>query len=101
MSSKALLRNCKRTVTFGNIFQRKKRNELRMAGVKRAIDRMLTESLLRLEEKLNEERQRILLHEELLWKAKSQKDWLKSGECTTKCGILLQYAIFYSSIYLL
>lgn len=38
--------------TFGNVFRRKKRNSLRLAGVERALESRTTEGLLKLEFKL-------------------------------------------------
>lgn len=69
--------------TFGNIFQRKKRNELRLRGVQRALARRAHDHLIRLERELNEERKLILLQEELLWRQKSRNDWLKARDGNT------------------
>lgn len=52
--------------TSGNIFRRKKRNLLWLAGVQRALGSHVSERLLKLEENLKEETNLILLHEELL-----------------------------------
>lgn len=54
--------------TFGNIFQRKKRNSLRLGGVQRELSNMTSPYLLRLEKDLIEESNLILLQEELLWR---------------------------------
>lgn len=52
---------------FGNIFKRKKCNELRLGGVQRALVMRGSGHLLMLERELREERRIILLQEELLW----------------------------------
>lgn len=42
--------------TFGNIFRRKKRNQLRVEGVQRSLEKRVTEAMLKLEKKLKVER---------------------------------------------
>lgn len=51
---------------FKNIFQRQKRVQLHLDGVQRALAREATPGLLKLEDRLNEEWNEILLQEELL-----------------------------------
>lgn len=70
--------------TFGNIFRRKRRNEDSLAGVQDALDRRVTEELLKLGLKLRMERKEVLLQEKLLWKQKSMNDWLKDGDDNTR-----------------
>lgn len=70
--------------TFGNVFQRKRRNELRLAGVQKALAQNINPSLLNLEATLRKERRNILLQEELLWLQKFRTEWLKSGDDNTK-----------------
>lgn len=50
--------------TIGNIFQRKKQNDLGLGGLQRALNMQITEHLLRQERQLKEERNIILLQEE-------------------------------------
>lgn len=71
-------------VTFGNIFRRKKRNELCLGGVQRAMERGVTGHLLTLEKELREEWCIILLQEEMLWLQKSRHAWLKLGDGNTR-----------------
>lgn len=66
--------------TFGNIFKRKKRNQMRLEGVTRALEVKMTFGLLRLDEKLKKERSEVLLQEELLWLQKSRANWLRFGD---------------------
>lgn len=66
--------------TFGNIFQRKNRNIIRLEGVQRLLERQVTESLLKLEMNLRAELKDLLLQEEVLWLQKSRNEWLKSGD---------------------
>lgn len=61
---------------FGNIFRRKKHNELRLGGVQRALANSHSSGyVLRLERELREERSLVLLQEELLWLQKSRIEW--------------------------
>lgn len=60
--------------TFGNIFKRRRRNELRLGGVLRALARENSNFLLDLERELKKERSLILLQEEMLWIQKSCMD---------------------------
>lgn len=71
-------------MTFGNIFKRKKRNELRLGGVQRAISNSQSHFMVRLERELREERRLILLQEEMLWLQKSRVNWLRHGDSNTK-----------------
>lgn len=66
--------------TFGNVFQRKKRNMLRLEGVQRSLERGVNEATLRLERKLRLERQKLLIQEEILWSQKSRNYWLRYGD---------------------
>lgn len=71
--------------TFGNIFKRKKRNELRLGGVQRVLtNKGSSGCLLRLERELREERSLILLQEKLSWLQKSRIEWLRSGDGNTR-----------------
>lgn len=70
--------------TFGNIFERKKRSELRLGGVQRAVARRENRFLINLERELKAERSLILLQEEFLWRQKSRNEWLKSEDRNTK-----------------
>lgn len=70
--------------TFGNIFRRKKRNELRLGVMQRAMARSGSNYLLNLERELRKERSLILLQEEMLWLQKSRIEWLKSGDSNTR-----------------
>lgn len=69
--------------TFANIFQRKKRCQLHLEGVQLALARRTTSGLLRLEEKLRNERNEVLMQEELLWRQKSRIEWIKVGDKNT------------------
>lgn len=68
-SLKPLAWNC---YTLGSIFKRKKGNLLRLEGVQRSLSRRVSEPLLKLEWKLKEERQIILLQEVVLRLQKSR-----------------------------
>lgn len=57
---------------------------LRLARVQKALEQHTTEGLLKVEWKLRTERKEILLQEELLWKQKSQNDWLRMEDGNTK-----------------
>lgn len=70
--------------TFENIFKRKKREEIRLTGVARALSNKMNTCLLHLEAELKEERRILLLQEEILWRQKSRAEWLKSGDDNTK-----------------
>lgn len=63
--------------TFGCIFERKKRVRRRLQGVIRALDTRQSMGMLKLEKRLKREWIEVLLQEELLWKQKSQVDWLR------------------------
>lgn len=63
--------------TFGNVFQRKKRNTLRLERVGMALERRVTEAMLWSERMLRQERQELLLQEELLWLQTSRNNSLK------------------------
>lgn len=63
---------------------RKKRNELRLGGVQRALAGGKNVFLINLERELRRERSTILLQEEMLWLQKSWIEWLKSGDSNTK-----------------
>lgn len=66
--------------TFGNIFRRKRRNALRLGRIQKALASRTTSFLINLEHELRDERNLILLQEELLWRQKSRNEWLKSGD---------------------
>lgn len=70
--------------TFGIIFRRKKRNELRLGGIQRALAKKTNRYLLNLEKELREERSLLLRQEEILWHQKSHEEWLKVGDGNTK-----------------
>lgn len=60
--------------TFGNVFQRNKRNMLRLEGVQRVLERGASEAILRLENKLKLKRQELLIQEEILWLQNSRNE---------------------------
>lgn len=70
--------------TFGNVFQRKKRNLMRLEGVQRSLKSKLSERMFKLERKLKMERMELLLQGEILWLQKSRNEWLKYGDGNTK-----------------
>lgn len=59
---------------FGNIFKRKRRLQARLLGIQTAIDSGLPGNLARLEHKLLEEYNDVLLHEQVLWFQKSREE---------------------------
>lgn len=70
--------------TFGNIFRRKCRNELRLGGVQRELAVRVTNHLIQIKRELQEERNLILRQEEILWFQKSRNVWLRSGDGNTR-----------------
>lgn len=68
----------------GNIFRHKRRNELRLGGVQKAMANRCSNFLIALERELKMERNLILQQEEMLWLQKSRIEWLKSSDKNTR-----------------
>lgn len=71
-------------VTFGCIFERKKRIRWRLEGVLRALNVRQSWGLIKLEKQLKREWTEVLLQKGLLWTQKSQVERLKHGDRNTK-----------------
>lgn len=56
----------------------------RLDGVQRSMSNQPRADLIRLNKKLQNELQEILLQEELLWFQRSREDWITSGDWNTK-----------------
>ncbi|PNX93226.1 ribonuclease H, partial [Trifolium pratense] len=69
---------------FGNIFQRKRNLENRLRGIQRSMERVDSARLIMLEHQLQEELDKVLYQEELLWYQKSREKWVKFGDKNTK-----------------
>lgn len=69
---------------FGNIFRRKRQLVARIKGVHRQLDNYPCSSLITLERDLQEQHNRVLQQEELLWYQKSREKWVKHGNKNTK-----------------
>lgn len=69
---------------FGNVFKQKKRLQLRLEGVQKVLISHTTPAILKLKRRLREERNEVLLQEEIVWQQKAKIDWLKYGDRNTK-----------------
>ncbi|KAK8619568.1 hypothetical protein V6N13_135851 [Hibiscus sabdariffa] len=69
---------------FGAIGRNKKILMARLRGVHQFLDQHRTHSMLKLELKLLKELEQLLDQEEVLWKQKSQLDWVKFGDRNTR-----------------
>ncbi|KHN42230.1 hypothetical protein glysoja_044111, partial [Glycine soja] len=74
---------------FGNIFRSKKVVEACLKGVQHKLDWYDSESLKRLEKKLQEEYNDILLQEEFVWFKKSCEKWVHFGIETLVFSMLI------------
>jgi endonuclease/exonuclease/phosphatase family metal-dependent hydrolase len=69
---------------FGNIFKNKRILEARIRGVHKQLDNHQTSDLILFERKLQQEYNKILSQEEMLWYQKSRENWVKYGNRNTK-----------------
>ncbi|KAF7812326.1 reverse transcriptase [Senna tora] len=76
--------------SFGNIFQRKNKIFRRMEGINKAMNYGPKPHLIKIEQALAQEYQKVLDQEEELWASKARLDWLQLGDSNT--------AYFHSSV---
>lgn len=69
---------------FGDIFKRKREVENRLKGIQNTLERVDSMWLVRLENQLQHELDKILFQEEVLWYQKSREKWIKFGDRNTK-----------------
>lgn len=70
--------------TFGNVYRRKRKLMVRLAGIQRAITRSAPKRIFKLEAKLQGELDEVLRQEELICFQQSKEDWITSGDLNTK-----------------
>ena len=69
--------------TFGNIFYNKRKILTQLEGIQAARESKDTSYLKRLEEKLLDDFNSILIQEEIYWRKKSSSDWVNLGDHNT------------------
>ncbi|KAL4319697.1 hypothetical protein GQ457_18G010960 [Hibiscus cannabinus] len=68
---------------FGSIQRHKRIIMARLRGVQRCLDQRRTSNMLKLEAKLLNELETVLVQEELLWKHKARVDWINFNDRNT------------------
>lgn len=69
---------------FGNIFKRKNRLLVRIAGIQKRLGSCNTKGLLKLEKKLRKDLDEVLLQEEIMRFQQSKEQWIVSGDRNTR-----------------
>jgi hypothetical protein len=69
---------------FGNIFKNKRQLEARIKGVHQQLDYCQSSDLINFERHLQNEYNKVLAQEEMLWYQKSRENWIKFGNKNTK-----------------